>query len=256
MLLFDSGATALSEELALDGTMTLTAGFDSQIAVLAAKSAVHLNVHNIEIAESPQSDVDGWAEARREWLTPVMTSHWFVRPPWISPTTRTDLIDMVIDPGVAFGDAGHQTTRLMLDAVSNSVYPGARVLDIGAGTGILAIAAAHLGADVTAIEIDEHAAGVAQANVERNGVDQFVRVVHTDATEEPFQQADCALINVTIDVHRALAGRIAQVPLVIVSGVLSHQVEEAIELYWPRRLENISEADGWAALLLRVAETT
>ena len=99
-----------------------------------------------------------------------------VRPPWIDPDSTGRFIDLVIDPGHAFGSGSHPTTRLMLTALAEHIGPGDRVVDLGTGSGILAIAAARLGADVIGIDLDPAAAPAVQTNAMANGVRERVDV--------------------------------------------------------------------------------
>ena len=113
----------------------------------------------------------------------------------------------MIDPGHAFGSGSHPTTRLMLTALAEHIGPGDRVVDLGTGSGILAIAAARLGADVIGIDLDLAAAPAVQANAMANGVrERAVRIgdISDIGNDEPF---DVALLNVTIDIHESVAPR-------------------------------------------------
>ncbi|MGB0500885.1 MAG: SDR family NAD(P)-dependent oxidoreductase, partial [Acidimicrobiales bacterium] len=94
--------------------------------------------------------LDSW----RDHAADYRAGRFHVRPPWIGPDSSSRFIDLVIDPGHAFGSGSHPTTRLMLTALAEHIGPGDRVVDLGTGSGILAIAAARLGADVLGIELD------------------------------------------------------------------------------------------------------
>lgn len=104
-----------------------------------------------------------------------------VSPPWLADGGRG--LQVVIDPGMAFGTGEHATTRGVLGLMQAIIRPGDVVADLGAGSAILAIAAALLGASrVAAIEMDGEAIGNAEENVARNGVGDRVHVIHGDAT--------------------------------------------------------------------------
>lgn len=90
-----------------------------------------------------------------------------------SPPTRVDVGDITVDvdPGTVFGNGEHPTTRMALDALATHLRPGDRVLDVGSGTGVLAVAAARMGAAlVVAVDVDPEAVDVTRANAVRNGV--------------------------------------------------------------------------------------
>ncbi|MEE8336810.1 MAG: 50S ribosomal protein L11 methyltransferase [Dehalococcoidia bacterium] len=101
-----------------------------------------------------------------------------IRPSWEEYERATGELVITLDPGRAFGTGEHETTQLCLRALEQLVRPGDAVVDVGTGSGVLAIAAARLGAgSVVAIDNDPEAALVAQQNVELNGVERYVRVV-------------------------------------------------------------------------------
>lgn len=133
----------------------------------------------LEIEWSLHGDED-WAQSWRRGLRPRRTGERLVvAPSWTEPELRPDDILIVVDPEMAFGTGEHATTRGALRALEVAVRPGDRVLDVGTGSGILAIAAALLGAkEVMAIESDPDAIENAQDNLRRNGVAERVDLIH------------------------------------------------------------------------------
>jgi ribosomal protein L11 methyltransferase len=135
------------------------------------------------VREIPEED---WAESWKRGLGPRrITSRLVVTPTWHPVEAGPDELVVVLDPGMAFGTAEHGTTRGCLRLLDQAVTRGARILDVGAGSGILAIAAARMGAaEVAAVEGDGLAQDVIHENVERNGVEGVVRChpVWADAT--------------------------------------------------------------------------
>jgi ribosomal protein L11 methyltransferase len=105
-----------------------------------------------------------------------------IAPPWRSAEIADATFPVIIDPGTAFGTGEHETTRNVLRLLPNVMNPSDRVVDVGAGSAVLAIAAARMGAArVVAIELDEQAIGNAEANVAANGVSDRVTVIEGDA---------------------------------------------------------------------------
>jgi len=121
-----------------------------------------------ELRSVPDED---WVARSREQFGPIRVSAtlWIV-PTWRSPP-EPDAINLVLDPGLAFGTGSHPTTRLCLQWLERSIASGETVLDYGCGSGILAIAALKLGARrAVGVDIDPDAVATARANARRNGV--------------------------------------------------------------------------------------
>lgn len=186
----------------------------------------------------------------------------WVGPHWHRPPARLlggPLVILQIDPGMAFGTGGHATTQLCLQALQALAQRAAlgSVLDYGCGSGILAIAAAKLGAHlVHAIDIDPVAVGVAQTNVERNGVQARVRCAspHEQLSSVQF---DLVVANILAQPLKLLApllwSRVRPGGGLILSGLLTRQQDELIEAYRVCDLERptlrvLGERAGWLCL--------
>jgi ribosomal protein L11 methyltransferase len=180
---------------------------------------------------------DGWEDRWRAFHRPVRVGALWVGPPW--ETAPRDAIPIVVDPGRAFGTGAHATTRLCL-ALLLDEDPGA-VLDIGCGSGVLAIAAAKLGhTPVIAVDVDDAAVEATRTNARRNDVAIDVRRV--DALADRLPAADVALANIALDAVEALGARL-DVGRVVTSGYL---VSDEPSLDGFRRLAR-RRLDGWAA---------
>jgi ribosomal protein L11 methyltransferase len=167
---------------------------------------------------------------------------------------------LLLDPGMAFGTGLHPTTRLCLIAVEQLVQPGMHVLDVGAGSGILSIAAARLGAiDVSAIEIDPVAANVCQANVDHNHLADIVDVRSGTLEAEPTHDecVDLILANITIatllQLHPLFPAYLRPGGRAVLSGVLDERADELIEALsaggW--EYERTDHEQDWAAIYVR-----
>lgn len=146
--------------------------------------------------KAPDED---WLAAFKRDLKPVRAGPFFLRAPWHSPPEEG--IDLVIEPGMAFGTGHHETTRLALRALSRRVRPGMRVLDLGTGSGVLAIAAAKLGARVDALDIDPVAVAAARENAAQNGVEIEVKEGSLEAARGPY---DLVVANLYAELHAEL----------------------------------------------------
>ncbi len=161
------------------------------------------------LAEAPTASED-WTTAWRRGLRVQRVGAIVVRPSWRRHRPRPDEIVIEIDPGLAFGTGDHATTRACLAAMQRVVRPGAMVLDLGTGTGILAIAAARLGARaVVAVDVDAFAVDAARAACARNAVEAIVEQGSLDHPSvrllAPF---DVVLANLTSHLHETLAAGI------------------------------------------------
>lgn len=155
-----------------------TAGSDTLRRRVEAILASTTGVDDLQIRTSWRKHED-WAETWKRGLGfRRITERIAVRPSWVPEPDEGAEIVVVVDPGMAFGTAEHGTTRGCLRLLDVVVRPGERVLDVGAGSGILAMTAALLGAgEVLALEADALACEALSENLESNGVDDRVRVL-------------------------------------------------------------------------------
>ena len=179
-----------------------------------------------------------WAENWKKYYKPFRAGrHLVVKPSWESyePAEGDRVIE--IDPGMAFGTGTHETTGMCVELVEKYVRPGDRVIDVGTGTGILAIAARLSGAGETfATDIDHVAVRVADENCRRNGQQVTVRQGDLLSAVDEGAQFDVAIANIIADVVIALSGQIGAVlrprGTFICSGIIRERegdVAEALE---------------------------
>jgi ribosomal protein L11 methyltransferase len=183
-------------------------------------------------------DVDpNWGERWKAFHRPLRVGPLWIGPPWEEPDPGA--LAVVVDPGRAFGTGAHPTTRLCLEHLV-SVEPGSLV-DLGCGSGVLAVAAAKLGFDpVTALDLDPEAVVVARENAALNGVE--IAVARIDVVEDDLPTADVAVANIELTLSEQAASRV-EAEVVITSGYLASDRPAPTGLELVERLE----ADGWAA---------
>ena len=121
----------------------------------------------IEILKKPNVD---WIEQYKKGVAPVAVGKFYVRPSWCERSQDRALIDLLIDPALAFGSGHHESTNMCLAILSELTCAGMSALDVGCGSGILSIAMKKLGAKVSACDTDEQAVTATQQNAEKNGV--------------------------------------------------------------------------------------
>jgi ribosomal protein L11 methyltransferase len=186
----------------------------------------------------------GWEDRWRDFHRPVTVGPFWIGPPWERPPA--DVVPVVIDPGRAFGTGRHATTRLCVELLAG--LEPASVLDVGCGSGVIAIAAAKLGCSpVVAIDIDPAALDATRRNAEANGVVLDVREL--DAERGALPSTDIAVANISLERVESLLARL-DAPLVVASGYLE-QDEPKLGRY--RRRER-RRRDGWAADVLDRAQ--
>jgi ribosomal protein L11 methyltransferase len=215
----------------------------------AAAGGAYVDVSTQEIA-------DDWAERWRSFHRPlVIGERLTVRPPWEPPGTTA--LDVVVDPGQAFGTGSHATTRLCLELMLDldlDARSGSFV-DVGCGSGVLAIVAAKLGfAPVLALDYDRAATTATRENAARNGVDLDVRDFDMRAAQAP--AADAGVANVLGGPLVAWAGFQHELPpRLILSGLLATEADGVAAAYAQRgHAESERRVSGdWAALLLTCA---
>ncbi len=173
-----------------------------------------------------------WAEAWKQHLTVLhIGRRLVVRPSWLPYTPTEEEVVLELDPGMAFGTGTHPTTQMCLLALEERIRPGARVLDLGTGSGILAIAAAKLGAGrVLALDTDPQAVAVARENVRRNGVVDRVRVAR-GSLAQAIGRFDLVVVNILAQVimemaDQGLARRLTPEGVLVAAGLLAGQEEE------------------------------
>jgi ribosomal protein L11 methyltransferase len=199
---------------------------------------------------------DDWSERWKAFHRPlVLGDRLAVRPPWEAPVGAA--VELVIDPAQAFGTGAHATTRLCLELLLQ-LEPGGPLLDLGCGSGVLAIAAARLGFDpVIAVDHDPLSVEATRANAAVNGVALDVR--RGDLRREPVPGAPTVLANLLrpllLDYARTLGGGGGELApeTLIASGLLAHEADEAAAAFAHHGLRERDrrERGEWAALLLR-----
>ena len=195
---------------------------------------------------------EDWLEAWRRDLKPALAPPFVVLAPW--HTWEGAEIPLVIEPGMAFGTGHHETTRLALKALARHLRPGDKVLDLGTGSGVLAIAAEKLGGKALGVDIDPMVLPQAEANAKRNGVRPRFLEGSLEAAL-PFGPFDLLVANLYAELHAALAPRYreALVPggRALLTGILKDRaplVREALAGAGFRPLEEAAEGE-WVLLV-------
>jgi ribosomal protein L11 methyltransferase len=192
-----------------------------------------------------------WVRATQAQFAPlhIHDNLWIV-PSWCAPPAPSG-INVTLDPGLAFGTGSHPTTRLCLEWLARELPPGASVLDYGCGSGILAIAAAKLGAGrVVGVDIDPQAVDAARTNAAANGV----TAAFTLPDDLGADRFDVVVANILANPLRllapALSARVRAGGWIVLSGVLAEQAADVAAAYAPWFIIDVWKPgeDSWVAL--------
>ena len=252
--LFEAGAQGIQEIAGLYVTHVESEHAANQLCAAALEANP-----DAQVETAPLPDVD-WTEQWKQSIHVQSLGDLSVAPPWLAESLDPAKT-IVIDPGMAFGTGEHATTRGVVRLMQRVIRRGDRVADLGAGSAVLAIAAAKLGAgSVAAIEIDNDAIGNAEENVKRNGVAAVVRVIEGDASVllPLVAPVDIVLANiissVLIDLLPTLGLALAQDGHAILSGMLFVEREDMVRAFedagWRLDAEDHEDA-WWSATLVR-----
>lgn len=220
----------------------------------------------LEVEWRWQEDQDWAAEWKRGLAPRRVTERIVVKPTWTEWRAEPGQVVIEVDPQMAFGTGEHATTRGCLRLLDGVLREGDRVLDVGSGSGILAIAAVRLGArEAVAVEYDPDANLNARENFARNGVEARVRLVQAladDALLDELGRFDLVLANILSGVirpllpamHRALGG--SPGGRLIVSGILRAESPDVVRDAGAAgfRVEGVDEEEEWWSALLRPVE--
>ena len=232
------------------GRAFLVAYFPDREAAVGAAA-----LHGGAVAAVADED---WGEGWKKHFVPLDVGRVRIRPSWIDAPPPPGAVEVVLDPGMAFGTGSHPTTSLCLAALSDLLAerPAATVLDVGTGSGVLAIAAHKLGARaVAANDDDPQAVEVARENARRNGARVDIAALPVDRIAGTF---DLVVANILADVlvrfADALVARMAPESALVLCGLVATDVPVLIATYVPRlegRRPEIYERGEWRALVWR-----
>jgi len=223
-----------------------------------AKSIQQHSGESVQEVDWRWQDHEDWETLWRQGLGPRhIGARLVVRPSWTPYEPRSGDLVLTIDPGIAFGTAEHGTTRTALQLVERLVRPGSRVADVGTGTGILAIAAALLGAEhVAAFDTDPYACDAARENAALNRVASRVSVIDGSLPADGVA-FDGVVANIEwlrlAPLVPTLAARAGPHGWLVLAGILMEQRGEALDALGEqelRRVDEVGDGEWWAVALV------
>lgn len=223
---------------------------DTDVAALLASATAAACLPGIAAYAVETVAEQNWVQLTQSQFDPIQVSSrlWIV-PSW-HESPDPEAINLILDPGMAFGTGSHPTTRLCLEWLERQVTPDCSLLDYGCGSGILAIAAARLGAGrVAGVDIDSQAVTAARANAENNGV----TALFADSAQPVAGEYDIVVANILANPLRVLApaicAHVRSGGQLALSGILREQAAEIIDIYaaWlPLEIADVRE--DWVCL--------
>ena len=273
--LWNAGTTGLEVSADNAASVTLRAYFDAAPDVEKLRLDIHQALTYLHLPASALTHLEALTIADQDWLTewkkgyePMnIGARWLVTPSWKREQVEAgDRLLIQIDPGMAFGTGTHETTRGCLELLEKywpQLPAESSLLDVGTGTGILAIAAIKMQpkATVIAFDNDPEAITVAEENAEINGVADVLTLETNRLASYEGQQFDLVLANLTADVLVPLADGLSQVVkphgVLIVSGILGKQGNDVLQTLLASGFSLLeSKPDGeWISYALRSQKT-
>jgi ribosomal protein L11 methyltransferase len=259
--LMEAGALGTETGDESDGVLRITGYFASTPDRERVRSELFEALRIYDLPSSSVRDMNVREVAQRDWLEewkqnwqPVEIGRFVIAPPWSNLDDVHDRLIIRIEPGMAFGTGTHETTRLCLQAIEKH-FTGGSFLDVGTGTGILAIAAAKLfpEARIEACDTDEMAVAIARENAVANGVADQIDL-RAGSVEESTASADLVCANLTADVITQILPSLVSLTCgkLILSGILETQIEMVQAGLHDNGIDEFEiEQDGeWVALIV------
>lgn len=256
---FELGSCGLQTE-EKGGKAHLTAYFDAELDIGAILRQLGNSFGEFQLVGVESVEEEDWEAEWRRFFRPVWaTSRIVVHPSWIPLEIRPEQIAIVVDPKMAFGTGGHESTQLCLRALEECLRPGDRCLDLGTGSGVLSIAAARLGAGkILAVDVDLRAVENARENLTRNGIDSE-QVEVRPGSADPLSDDRFELVLANIQSHilqpllGAIRGLLVEGGKVLFSGLLAR--EEQVFCAWVEgaglRVEKVLAKNDWICVVAR-----
>ncbi|MBP2637918.1 MAG: prmA [Firmicutes bacterium] len=205
---------------------------------------------------------EDWASSWKEFFHPVRVSeHIVIKPSWEEYLPADGDIIIELDPGMAFGTGTHNTTAMCIRALEDVIKPGHIVFDVGTGSGVLAVAAAKLGANsVQAIDLDAVAVRVATENVTINDVARAVKTTQGDLLTGVTGKADVIVANIIADIIIKMLPdvktRLVNKGSFIASGIISERLSDVTQALMDNGfvIDKVTEEGGWVAIVANCAD--
>ena len=213
------------------------------VEALAEEAKIPLTI------QTEQKENVDWIQAYQDSVRPIEAGPFYIHPEWYAP--KEGAINILINPALAFGSGHHATTYSCLEAIGNYVKTGQEVLDVGCGSGILALAARKLGATVDLCDTDPLAVQSAKENFTLNG--ETYREIWEGSANKTETRYDVVIANIIADVLKAIAPqlkrRMEKNSLLILSGILDRKEAIVTPAFSDLTLLERKQNDEWITLI-------
>ena len=254
---------AMPEDVLVHAWFEPDASFADKLQALRLRmtelaSSAAMDMGTLDIGTANVHDED-WSEVWKKFYKPFRAgNHLVVKPTWELYDAQPGDKVIEIDPGMAFGSGTHETTGMCMELLEDALHGGERVIDVGTGSGILAIGAALLGAkEVTAIDIDPMAVKVARENIEHNGLQDKVTALEGNLLDHLDVTCELCVANIIADVICMFAAPLNDhiVPggLFICSGIIKEREQDVVDALTAAdyTILDIRRKGEWVAMLSR-----
>jgi len=205
---------------------------------------------NLTYSKTKKANID-WIEKYKNSITPIEAGSFYIHPQWYEP--KKDKINILINPALAFGSGHHSTTYSCLLMIDEFVKRGQDVLDVGCGSGILALAAAKKGANVWLCDTDEVAVDSSRENFKLNG--ESFRDIWVGSVNKTNKKYDTVLANIIADVLRAISkelkSKLKRDGVLILSGILDKKESIVTSAFSDLELIKRVQKDEWITLVYK-----
>ena len=218
----------------------------------ALENATNLEI-NLEISSSKKENLD-WINEYKKGVEPIAVGRFFVRPSWCeSARNEQDLIDIIIDPALAFGSGHHESTNMCLGLISKYAKPEFSGLDVGCGSGILSIALAKTGVKVSSCDTDEQAVSATKENALKNGVK--LDNIWVGSVNNSQKKYDIVVANIIADVilmlQNDLKKSVENGGILILSGILEKYLDRIKNSFSELNLLEVKQKNEWVSLVFK-----
>lgn len=194
--------------------------------------------HKYPIGEIIVTEIEDecWYETWKKYYSPIEIGKFAVIPKWVKYDAKEGIVKILIDPGMAFGTGEHESTKMCLQLMSDEIFEGKDVIDVGTGSGILGIAATLSGAKSCYMcDIDGVAIKAAHENAALNGVEQLVAIENADLLTKENKKGDVVLANLTagilVRLSQDLTDHIVKGGVLICSGIIHERKQDVIDAF-------------------------